>query len=155
MRSRLKEKVWKSGKRAGQVRVEKREMPFTLEQFRRWLEVTLEDEPHCVYCGDPINIMTISPDHAVPMSRGGSLALANLRGCCGPDNATKGNLLPGEYKALIAGLKTFSEAGRNDVLRRLRGAAVHFHHKAKPAATVAPKQPVEGTLAFPPSRGSQ
>src|SRR5882672_299636 len=134
LQSRLKERKWKTGERAGIVRVAKRDLPFNIAQFRAWLTVVLEDTPHCEYCLIVIDIQTISPDHAVPMTRGGSLAIANLRPCCSPCNKMKGSLLPGEYKALLKGLETFTEAGRNDVMKRLRGSILHFGTKKKEVA---------------------
>jgi hypothetical protein len=147
MQSRFAAKKWQSGERAGEIRRPKRDLPFSLDQFRAWLRVILEDEPNCEYCGQPIDIMTISPDHAKPVSRGGSLALANLRPCCKDDNALKGELLPGEYKALLAGLKTFTDAGRKDVLSRLRGSSVHIFPK-KPSQ-VKPELKATNVLALP------
>lgn len=124
MQSRLKERKWKSGKKAGEVRVPKRELPFSLDEFRAWLKVTLEDEPSCSYCGTSINIQTISPDHAIPMARGGSLDRPNLRGSCEACNQLKGKLLPGEFKALLGLLMQFPEAARTDLTRRLRSGSM-------------------------------
>ena len=146
--SRLKEKKWKTGKRAGTVRKEKQPIPFTAEEFRAWLRVVLEDSPSCEYCKDPINISTISPDHYIPISRGGSLDRANLRGCCKDCNNTKGSLLPGEFRALMDGLKTFSEAGRMDILRRLRGGIRHFGRKTVAANSVVQESPT-AIVAYP------
>jgi 5-methylcytosine-specific restriction endonuclease McrA len=156
MQSRLAEKKWKTGAREGKVRREKRDLPYSLDQFRAWLRCTIEDQPRCEYCHEPIDIMSISPDHAIPLTRDGSLELANLRGACGSCNTLKGSLLPGEFRALLAGLKSFTEAGRADVLRRLRGAVVHFHSKTKtPAAKQAApahRDSTKAVLAFPPMR---
>lgn len=136
LQSRLKEKRWKTdqpkrGIHAGDTRIAKRELPFSIDQFRAWLTVVLEDTPQCEYCHDSISITTISPDHAVPMTRGGSLAIANLRGACSSCNSAKGSLLPGEFKSLLTGLRTFTEAGRNDVMKRLRGGILHFGNRKK------------------------
>jgi hypothetical protein len=129
-------KKWKTGKRAGTVRVEKREIPYNLEEFKSWLRVTLEDHPFCEYCKCSISLMTISPDHATPVKRGGSLERKNLRGACSPCNRLKGELLPGEFKTLIACIGTFTEHGRNDVVKRLKGGILHFGSKRKePVAT--------------------
>lgn len=151
--SRLKERKWKSGKKFGEVRVAKRELPFTIEQFRAWLTVVLEDTPWCTYCREPISITTISPDHAIPMSRNGSLGLDNLRECCDDCNRCKGNLLPGEFKALMDGLKSFTQDGRRDVIRRLKGAILHFGNKKKPATTPDTKFEARSVLAIPPPKG--
>jgi 5-methylcytosine-specific restriction endonuclease McrA len=126
LQSRMAAKKWQSGARKGEIRREKITIPYTLDEFRAWLRVTLEDQPVCEYCTVSINIMNISPDHAKPLKRGGTLERRNLRGVCDICNRTKGELLPGEYRALMAGLATFTEAGRNDVLKRLRGAHLHF-----------------------------
>jgi hypothetical protein len=131
MQSRLKERKWKSGKKEGKVRVEKRDLPYTLEQFRAWLTCVLEDTPFCEYCQAPISITTISPDHAKPLSRGGSLELANLRGCCDPCNRGKADLLPGEWMFLLKCIRTLPEAARGSIMKRLRGGILHFGTKKK------------------------
>lgn len=150
LRSRLQEKKWKSGAREGTVRVPKRFLPFTIEQFRAWLRVILDETPWCTYCRERIDITNISPDHAVPDSRGGSLGLDNLRECCDDCNRTKGELLPGEFKALMEGLKSFTQDGRSDVLKRLRGGILHFGNKKKTAEAGAPAEPkATNVLAVP------
>lgn len=149
LRGRLAAKKWKTGERAGTIRKEKIEIPYTLEQFRSWLRVVLEDTPRCDYCLVAIDILTISPDHAKPIKRGGSLNLANLRECCDVCNRTKGELLPGEFKALMKGLKTFTEHGRNDVLKRLRGGIIHFGNHQK--ESTPPELKATNILAIPAS----
>lgn len=129
LRGRLAARKWKSGERQGEIRRAKIDIPYTLDQFHAWLIVVLEDTPFCEYCGCSIDIMTISPDHAKPLKRGGSLNLANLRPACSPCNRAKGELLPGEFKALLKGLVSFTEHGRNDVMKRLRGGILHFGNK--------------------------
>lgn len=150
MQSRLKERKWKSGKREGKVRVEKRELPFTLDEFRNWLRVVLEDTPECEYCHHSININTISPDHAIPIKRGGSLELKNLRPADSECNTLKGSLLPGEFKALLGLLNQFPQAAREDICRRMKGGMKHFapaKKKDEPKATnvlaIPAKKPID------------
>lgn len=131
MQSRLKEKKWKSGVREGKTRIAKRELPFTLEQFRAWLRVVLEDTPYCEYCHQSININTISPDHAIPVKRGGSLEIKNLRPCDSDCNTLKGSLLPGEFKAFLGLLAQFPQAAREDICRRMKGGMKHFRPTGK------------------------
>jgi 5-methylcytosine-specific restriction endonuclease McrA len=136
MQSRFGQKLWKTGKREGTIRREKRDIPFSLDQFRAWLRVVLEDTPHCTYCGASINISTITPDHAIPIKRGGSLALANLRECCQPCQGGKGDLKPGEWTFLMKCVATMPEAARVSIMRRLRGGILHFgSRKVEPKAT--------------------
>lgn len=74
----------------------------------------------CRYCQRVLNVLTLSPEHKVPLKRGGDLTLANLDlECCQPCNSRKGGLTPGEFIALLEGLKTFPEAARTDILHRL------------------------------------
>lgn len=152
LRGRLAAKKWRTGPKAGNIRKEKIPIPYTLDEFEAWLRVTLEDHPNCEYCGISISITTISPDHRRPVSRGGSLERKNLCGACDNCNRIKGELLPGEFKALLAGLKTFTEAGRNDVIKRLKGGILHFGNKAKtvPQATNVLAIPAKKQKVFDP-----
>jgi hypothetical protein len=146
LRGRLAAKKWKTGERAGEIRRAKIDTPYTIEQFRAWLRVVLEDTPWCCYCLNPVDITTISPDHARPWKRGGSLALSNLRCSCDDCNRLKGLLLPGEFKALMEGLKTLTEDGRRDVIRRLKGGILHFGNKS---ASTPPELKGTNILALP------
>lgn len=148
-KSRIKQKVWKSGKRSGEVRVEKREIPYTLPQFKAWLKVVLEDTPHCEYCGSAISITTISPDHRVPLARGGTLELRNLGGACDVCNRCKGKLLPGEFKSLLGLLQQLPEAARSDIAGRLKAGSMGVRLRFGPK-----KQEIKanGVLAIPAPR---
>lgn len=152
MQSRFGQKLWKNGKRAGTIRREKRNIPFTIDDFRSWLTVVLEDHPFCEYCGERVTIMDISPDHARPVSRNGSLGRDNLRVCCDPCNRIKGELLVGEFKALMEGLKNFTEAGRNDIIKRLKGSILHFGNQKKedPKATNVLAIPAKKNKVYDP-----
>jgi 5-methylcytosine-specific restriction endonuclease McrA len=140
MRSRLQERRYKSGPREGKVRVAKQFLPFTPENFRDWLRVVLEDEPFCSYCKEPINILTISPDHRTPLSRGGSLELANICGACVTCNTRKGRLKPGEFMFLRECVATLPEAARGDIWRRLTaGGGTRRIGAPRVAQTVKPR----------------
>lgn len=58
------------------------------------------------------------------MARGGSLELANLRGCCDACNRLKGKLLPGEFKALLGLIVQLPEAARSDIVGRLKAGSM-------------------------------
>lgn len=48
----------------------------------------------CYYCGDP----SAHIDHYIPLARGGTHTLDNLRAACAPCNFSKGAKLPSEWK---------------------------------------------------------
>lgn len=147
LRGRLAAKKWKSGARAGTIRKEKIDIPYTLDQFRGWLRVVLEDSPHCEYCRIPIDILTISPDHEIPVSRGGSLELANLRGTDVKCNTRKGKLTGKEFMFLRKCVDTMPEAARSDIWKRM-GGGIKFMGGKKPIAAAEPVK-ARNVLAIP------
>lgn len=143
----FRQKKFKSGPKQGKVRKEKRDIPYTLEQFQAWLQVVLEDTPWCCYCRESVDILNISPDHEHAVSRGGSLELANLRNCCGICNRRKGKLSGKEFMFLRKCVETMPEAARGDIWKRL-GGGIKFMGGGKPKA---PSVTVKATniLAIP------
>ena len=79
----------------------------------------------CRYCGEAITVDNFSLDHSLPLARGGSTSLDNIRVICVKDNHAKGSLTHFEFFVLMDLLKTFDRTGQNDILSRLRlgGAA--------------------------------
>ncbi len=82
--------------------------------LRRRLRIARRDGDRCWICQHqlrldydpsrpvgPTRIATI--DHYVPLSRGGSNALSNLRLACGPCNWRRGNALPDDRPVTTAG----------------------------------------------------
>lgn len=53
----------------------------------------------CVYCAAPLDQLTATLDHVVPLARGGAHDPGNLVVACGPCNRMKGDLLPFEFFA--------------------------------------------------------
>lgn len=149
LRGRLAAKKWKSGARAGTIRKEKIDIPYTLDQFRAWLRVVLEDTPHCEYCHTPIDILTISPDHQIPVSRGGSLELANLRGTDMKCNQRKGRLTGKEFMFLVKCVATMPEAARSDIWKRM-GGGIKFMGGKKPIPPTFPSIPND--MQYPDGR---
>lgn len=125
MVKRFGPKNWKSGKRAGLLRVAGQVVPFTEAQLLDWLmaRIGLNAIP-CPLCGVPIDALSVSLDHIVPASRGGSLGLDNLTPCCAQCNRTKGSLTSIEYRALLALLDELNPLAKADVLNRLKMGAM-------------------------------
>jgi hypothetical protein len=147
MCKRFRAKHWKSGKRAGSVRDPGREVPFTKEQFRSWAmqEVGYQAKP-CPYCSRPIDVLNMSPDHRIPVSRGGSLALSNLDAICADCNRLKGALTGKEFGAFLDGMRTFPVDAQRDIFKRMRAGAMglrnrFFDRKSKsPQPQLQPQQ---------------
>lgn len=54
--------------------------------------VLLRDRGHCKYCYEVLTMKTLTIDHVVPVSAGGTDAFKNLVACCKYCNKLKGNL---------------------------------------------------------------
>lgn len=130
MKSTFRARYWRSGKRAGMVRVPGRELPFDLEDLRRHLgkRIGLNAKP-CTYCGAAIDILSLSLDHEDPVSRGGSLALDNLTECCADCNRLKGPLTREEFEQLLAFLRQLPAAAQTDLRRRLNAGAMGVRNR--------------------------
>lgn len=147
MASRLKEKVWHTGKRAGQVRVPARELPFTLAEFRAWAMKKIGlGATKCFYCPRLIDVLHFEPDHYIPLSAHGSLGLDNLVPACEECNRLKGEMPPDDFIALIDfAEQKLSLWGYSDLTKRLKAGAMgirlgyHLHTPAQNAAN-QPKQ---------------
>ena len=65
---------------------------WTREQFKELCE---QVDYYCVYCHQKFDKLT--PDHIIPLSRGGSNDIANIIPACGPCNYSKQDKTPLEY----------------------------------------------------------
>lgn len=148
MAHRLKEKLWQSGKRAGTVRRRGRELPFTLQEFRRWvIEKVGMGTARCHYCPRSIDALTFEPDHYVPLELDGGIGLDNLVPACSDCNRLKGAMPPLDFIALMEFLDLrISSVGRADIKKRLRAGAMgiknrHFPHTKKDKSPPVEKPP--------------
>jgi 5-methylcytosine-specific restriction endonuclease McrA len=51
----------------------------------------------CVYCRRPISVETVTEDHVIPLSRGGSDAIENVAPACGSCNSRKRTMTGEEF----------------------------------------------------------
>ena len=72
---------------------------ITLDAFRESLREAL-NEGACGYCGELLTVKTISPDHSVPLSRGGGSEWGNIDLICVGCNRAKGSFTKEEFAAL-------------------------------------------------------
>lgn len=67
------------------------------------LSIYLRDGLACAYCGDSIeNGASLSLDHVIPYSKGGSNEASNLTTCCKRCNSSRGNRPMEEFAEAVA-----------------------------------------------------
>lgn len=125
MKKRLGPKYWKRGKREGQLRDPGQELPFSEPELLEWMweKIGTRAQP-CPFCGRPIDILSASLDHDVPVSRGGSVGLNNLVLCCPICNRTKGALTGAEFRAFMAFVLKMDVPAQYDIIGRLKAGAM-------------------------------
>lgn len=81
------------------------DLPFTLEDFRRWL--TLRRQPNiapglwkCYLCRKLFHVRSVSIDHVTPLAHAGRTTLDNLEPCCISCNRAKGALSLTGYRVI-------------------------------------------------------
>lgn len=88
---------------------------------KRALELFAAQKGRCWLCGLRMlkkrgQINTVTVDHIIPLSRGGTHSKRNLKGACYLCNKTRGNIMPKEFFAAIS-----DNAGRLALPPRRRG----------------------------------
>lgn len=106
------------------ARLQGRKITWSLAQLRE--HVTRGILAGCPYCGCRLGPETFHGDHARPVSRGGSFALANLVICCGPCNDAKGEMTAPEFFQLLGLIQCWDDHVAARVLQRLRAAGGRF-----------------------------
>lgn len=80
--------------------VKQRTKPKPLTKEER-LEIWTAYGGMCAYCGNPVAVEAMAPDHDIPRSRGGSDDLHNLVCSCHPCNTAKHARTGAEYLRLV------------------------------------------------------
>lgn len=103
--------------------------PFTLEEYRAaaW-DGLVVSFGRCSYCRDKITDKTFSPDHTVPLERGGSAGLENINvACCKACNTVKGRMDGEEYEAFRQFLDSISSEAASHLVAAVKtGAPLRF-----------------------------
>jgi hypothetical protein len=139
-------KLWKTGKRAGIVRVPKQELQFSRNGLRAalWDRVGLNAIP-CPYgCGTVIDILSLTLDHVVPRAAGGAPSLLNMRPCCKDCNERKGQFTEEAFLQILELARTFSDYDNRVLMKRLKAASAgspeRFRRNKDAAASGAQQQ---------------
>jgi len=138
MKLRFGPKYWKNGKRKGQLRVPGQDLPFSEAELLAGMEMAFPDgcAIYCPYCSSPIDSLSATLDHEIPIARGGSLGLENIGPVCASCNGLKGGLTPIEFRSLWLWILEQHPAAGADLCQRLRTGAMgmrlrYFGKKAK------------------------
>lgn len=102
------------------------DLPFSEAELVRCMELAfpLGCAVPCPYCGTAIDALSASLDHAMPITRGGSLGLENLTAICAMCNRLKGALTPSEFKELMQWVLRQEWAAQTDILGRLKAGGM-------------------------------
>ena len=75
----------------------------------------------CTYCGEKIRVSNMSPDHTMPVSRGGGPW--DIQVVCQRDNRRKGPLTDEEYRRVLAFYRTMSPEAQDYLFMSLSAGA--------------------------------
>ena len=107
------------------MRVPGQDLPFSEADLLVWWERQFpRGAASCPYCRVAIDAFNASPDHRVPISRGGDLSLDNLEAVCQGCNRLKGALLPNEFRDLWEWISGLHPVAQQDVIGRLKAGAM-------------------------------
>lgn len=97
----------------------KKTFPYSLEQFRAYCSLALK-RSSCWYCDKKLTVKSMCADHRLPVVRGGSFKLSNIRIIHQNCNFRKGLMTESEYEKLttFADLHLSGKA-RADLWKRL------------------------------------
>lgn len=99
---------------------------------RRAVQFLLKIDTKCHYCKKELTEDTVTIDHLIPKSRGGSNARHNLALACTECNGKKGNLTETEYFEFLAEKWHESQNSQHEVDAYMRGETIIcFHRSAK------------------------
>lgn len=86
------------------------------------------DDGKCCYCGKKLTVSSMTLEHVYPESRGGLSDWNNLRACCSPCNAEKGDKLLSELGWTLrkrVGVPTLSEEAPKNIINQIGGRIPH------------------------------
>lgn len=75
------------------------EHPIVKPRTKEMLYIAQDGE--CAYCGKRVRLRNMTIDHAIPLSRGGTDGMENMRISCKMCNRLKGDMLPDEFTRFV------------------------------------------------------
>lgn len=84
----------------GKVRTKKRRRPEVWSQAK----ILKKDDWRCHYCGRKLNPDTVTADHVIPKSKGGTNWIGNVVASCRKCNGLKDDMDEDEFKLYLLGI---------------------------------------------------
>lgn len=76
----------------------------------------------CYLCLEGVDVLTVTREHRIPLSRGGHNVQANVAAACGRCNSLKGDMTEAEFRAAYPTLEAIVAATSPEVRRARRRA---------------------------------
>ena len=135
---------WKSGRKKGRMLWPGMPLPYSSDEFADWLMREIGCNAFlCPYCNAPLDVLSMTLDHDVPLKSGGSNDFGNLVPCCADCNGLKHRLTGGEYLLVRGTLRTLPPHVEGNLLMRLRAGALGQRIIAQKAAKKGQQQRME------------
>jgi 5-methylcytosine-specific restriction endonuclease McrA len=109
---------WKSAALVSSFKQRHDECHFDVSDMKSWV---VKCPKSCHYCEIKLTEKTFGVDHALPLARGGTNDISNLRQCCQNCNTIKGALTEEEYASLRELCSTWEDGGTFLFARMKRG----------------------------------
>jgi 5-methylcytosine-specific restriction endonuclease McrA len=122
MKRRSQPTYWQSGPRRGRIMWPGAQLPsYSSDVFASWLLTEIGCNAFlCPYCSAPLDVISMTLDHDIPLKKGGDNEISNLVFCCSDCNELKGAMTGKGYRLFRAMLLELSESDAADLLKRLR-----------------------------------
>lgn len=141
IKKRSKPKLWKSGHKKNRVRLPEVPVPYTSDEFASWLLTTIGCTCFlCPYCNAPLDVLSMTLDHNIPLRPGGN-EFPNLVACCADCNTLKGKVTGKGYMLFRELMRELQPADEADILKRLRSGAMGMRLSQQMRAQKGKQQP--------------
>lgn len=126
IKKRSEPRLGKSGRREGKIIRPAIPVPYSSEQFATWLLQTVGCNAFlCPYCNAPLDVLSMTLDHGIPIAMGGGNDFPNLVPCCADCNTLKGKLTGDQYRDFRSIMRAnMDPAAEAEILARLRAGAL-------------------------------
>jgi 5-methylcytosine-specific restriction endonuclease McrA len=113
---------WQNGRMKGQMRWAGVPVPYSSAEFATWLLTEVGCRAFlCPYCNAPIDVLSMTLDHDVPLHQpGGTNLWANLVPCCADCNNIKGELTGEQYLLFRKLMRQLHPDAEANILMRVR-----------------------------------
>lgn len=142
LRERSKPTYGKNGRMRGKLVKCEVPVPFDLDLLYAWLIAKYGPNAFlCPYCNAPLDVLSATLDHDIPLRPGGN-ELTNLLLCCADCNGLKHKLTAAEYLEFRRKMRELPAHVEANILQRLRNGAMGMRMAQQlRAGKIGPTQP--------------